>query len=594
MYKRQHRDELKLGLKKDSAFTSFTSDFGDLSLKEIQVKTGVEKLFSHLTSKLNPITKEHDGKLLCATPNLSQFFSPDAYELTKIQKEKQSMLNLINEKRDKDVTSSYFKNRLHLLSMQEAVLRQRVFHPNSIPAEFIGADLSTLKSLYFNYLKDRDEGFKRIHQLSFVKQQIEKEGVEWVFLGNIFPDSLSNNMVLELSRLVQQMRKNKNITKKELVCMESEFSEKKKHLHQHVKQALHLQNLQDALIHQRIRLVQATMFNLLNKDIALIEQQIEDRITDQLQHVIQEKARVQGQIKQIGNEMKRVPETWLKERQLQFSADIYKGMLESLLRLVESKNIEAHLMTVESKALDWACAPLDPEHPKLTLITLLGMLIGIFLSFGACFVWIFCRGVPLTLENLMVRGKKTLGQLSKKSVLIQDNHANLEVLRNISLLLKEQKQYPLVVTLVLGEGEDYSPYLAQLLEREGYNILVVDLDFSKKSRDKPGLIHYLEGEIEQPAQQKKSYGSFISMGGYSLFGDEILKHKRFREFLDRVKKEYDVVLLVLPKSAKESLPKTFFSFSNVMIIRLARECFSDLSAYFLWDNGEEGVVAFLS
>ena len=161
-------------------------------------------------------------------------------------------------------------------------------------------------------------------------------------------------------------------------------------------------------------------------------------------------------------------------------------------------------------------------------------MVGLVLTFGGCFMWSLYRGIPLSLENLMVRGRKTLGKLSKKG---STAGKDLEVLRKLSLLLKKQKDSPLIVTLVLGEGGDFSPYLAELLEKEGRKAIVIDLDFSKKIKQKnlPGLFHYLEGEAKEPTFRSKPYGAFIPMGGHSSFGDEMLKSNRFYEFILKIK-----------------------------------------------------------
>ena len=152
-----------------------------------------------------------------------------------------------------------------------------------------------------------------------------------------------------------------------------------------------------------------------------------------------------------------------------------------------------------------------------------------------------------------------------------------------------------MVTLVLGKGGDYSSHFAQLLEKEGGKTLIIDLDFSKEPKEKnpSGLIHYLRGEIEEPPLEKKPYGAFIPMGGASPFGDELLKSKQFYRFIDEVKHQYDVTLLPLTKRASDSLPQHFFSCSDLMVVKLTEESFTQLLPYFEWDDGK-GAALFLS
>lgn len=587
----KQRDELDLALMGTPTPDKYLEKLDQINLQEMRVKTGVDHFFSGLISGLRHDKKMRDD-LSLSLKEFGQVLSPVAHQLSTLQKEKMRVQRLINEKEHAEMTTSYLKNQYRLISMQENILKQRVYHHSALSEEFAGIDMGSLKKLLSDYLQDRDGILSAIRKLEFVKEQMNREGVEWVSLSAALPDGISKEIALEMGHLTQQMRKKGGFTEKELERMEGNFSLKKTNLIKHMDQTIHLEQLQMGLLNERIRLVQSTMVDLLNKDIALVEEQIKDRIADRLMQLDREKEVVGGQIEQVTSELTHVPEMWLKERQLQFSSEMHRGMLESLVRLVESKNIETNLLTVESKPLDFAYAPLTPKHPKLKLITFLGFLVGLVLTFGGCFMWSLYQGVPLSLENLMVRGRKTLGKLSKSG---STEGKDLEVLRKLSLLLKEQKSSPLIVTLVLGESRDFSPHLAELLEKEGRKALVVDLDFSKKIKQKnlPGLLHYLEGETKEPTFRSKPYGAFIPMGGHTPFGDEMLKSNRFYEFIEKMKEQYDVVILSLPKRAKDSLPKNFFSLSDVMIVRLEEESFNDLLPYFDWDDAS-GKAAFLT
>jgi len=339
---------------------------------------------------------------------------------------------------------------------------------------------------------------------------------------------------------------------------------------------------------QQFANIQTAMLDLLNKEISSTEQQIKARITDRIVQLNQEKFHIQEQIQQVNDELGKIPAMWLRELQLKFNSEMHKSMLKPLVHLVESKNIENNLTIVESTTLDQASASIIPEHPHLILITLLGGSIGMVLAFAACFMRTFFRGLPLTLGNLKVRGKRIIGTFSK-----ENKEKNRELLRNLSFLLREQQEVPLVVTLILGEKEDYSSDFAQLLEKEGKKVLSIDLDFSKREQDEDGdgLLYYLEGNTDQITYKKGSYGDFIPMGGYSSFGYELVKNRRFQDFIQKAKDQYDILLLVVPNKAKSSLPKSLFPCSNIMVIRLVQESFTDLLPYFQWEKGQ---IAFLA
>ena len=591
----KERDELGLALmeKDHHSLTKHMVKLEALDLEEVRINTGVDHFFSHLFKGLNQNKRKRDDMLIAAS-EFGQILSPDAHQLVSIQKEKQRVLTLSQEKEHGELPVAFLNNRLRLLSMQEEVFKQRIFHRTEIADEFAGVDIGTLKKLLLNHLNERDSRLTAISQLKFVKSQMEQESIEWVSLGSFLPDTLSKEIATEIGKIVQETRKKGNFTEKELERKERVVFQKKEDLKKHMDQTAHLEHLKIALVNDQIGRLQTAILDMLNQEISLTEQQIKDRVQDRLFQVSQEREVLQGQVKEIVNEMERVPETWLQERQLQFSFDMNKSMVESLVRLVETKNIESNLATIESQPLDYAYASLTPKHPKLILIGCLGMFLGTFLGMGVSFARAFHQGIPLTLENLMARGKKVLGRFSPTVSKIK-NTEDIEVLRSLSLLLKETEHPSVVVTLVLGEGVDYSASLAELLAKEDKNILLVHLDFSAKKSSKklPGLAAYLEGEVEEPTLHKKPYGALMSMGRETPFGDELLKNQKFQDFIDHMRHDYDVILLALPKKAKDSLPKSFFALSDVMILSLATESFSQLTPYFKWGD-EEGTIGFLS
>lgn len=587
----KERDERGLALMESTPPANFIARLDALNLEELRIKSGVDQFLGQLISGLHQNSYERD-KILVHLGDFSEVLSPDAYQLTKIQKEKKHLVTLLKEKEGIEVTASYLRNQIRLLSIQEEILKQRVFRRSALAEEFLGIDIQTLKKVLLSALQERDSSLDKVRKMEFVKKQMHEEPVEWVSFSAALPDTLSREMALEIGKLTQQMRKKGSFTEKELERMERSALQKKGDLLKHMDQTIHLERLQTDLINKRMRLVQTALLDLINKDIAVLQQQIKDRISERLTHIKKEKELVRGQMDQIAEEMGKIPEMWLKERQLQFSSEMHKGMLESIVRLVESKNIENNLVTIESKPLDFAYSSIIPNHPKLKIITLLGMMVGMVLTFGCFFFRAFYQGIPLSLENLKVRGCKVLGKLSKK---ISLEHFDLEVLRRLSLLLKEKDQAPLVVTLVLGKGEDYSSLLAELLHKEGRKTLLVDLDFSQKreQRNLSGLLPFLEGKIQEPTVISKAYGAYLPLGGTSLFGDELLKSKTFSDFIAKTKLHYDVVLLALPQKAKDSLPKSFFSCSDVMIVKLAEENYEELLPYFQWHD-DKGTVAFVS
>ncbi len=548
--------------------------------EELKVKTGVDSFFSAMSHAL----RQKDQALI-EVGEFGKILSPDASQLKKVQLEKKKLIQLSYKISGTQLSHSYLKNQLRLLSLQEGTLKQRLFHGTTRGEEYQGIDLETARKLLFTYLHGRDNARSKIRELIFAKEQIEKEDAEWVSLSLIFPDPLSQEMVREMGGMKQKLRKERTLTEKEQERLEKQFFQMKDDLGRHIKQSILLAQLECERNEDRIESVQMAILDLLGQEVSLIEKQVEDRIEEKLAHLGKEKFLVKGQLKDIKKEMEGVPDTWLREHRLKFASDMNKGMLEALVHLVESKSIEQNLSILESRPIDYAHASLNPKPPLLKVFGVIGAFLGALAAFAGCFIYYLYRGFPLTLRNMRVRGKNVLGPLTKKD--------DIEVLRRLSLLLKRETS-SIVACLVLGNGDDYAPAAAELLAKEGKRVLVVDLNFKKKVKDRslPGLIHYLEGDTKAPSIHMKHYGDYIPMGGNTSFGDEILRNHKFETFLNKMKKEYEVIFLSLPSGLESSLPKSFFGSADVIALRLEDHPFSALKPYFAWE-GEGRSLAFV-
>ena len=573
----KERDALALALIGQSSYEkNLTAQMRRLDVierEELRVKTGVDSFFSAMSHALR-----QKDQTLVEVGEFGKILSPAACQLKKVQLEKKKLVQLSSERSGTQLSNSYLKNQLRLLSLQEGILKQRLFHGTSREEEYRGIDLETARKLLFTYLNGRDNASSKIRELIFAKEQIEKEDAEWASLSSIFPDPLSQEMVREMGVIKQKLRKERTLTEKEQERLEKQFSRMKDDLGRHIKQSVLLAQLECERNEDRIESVRIAILDLLGQEVSLIEKQIEDRIEEKLAHLEKEKLLVKGQLKDIKKEMEGVPDTWLREHRLKFASDMNKGMLEALVHLVESKSIEQNLSILESGPIDYAQASLNPKPPLLKVFGVIGGFLGALITFACCFIYYLYRGFPLTLRNMRVRGKKVLGPLTKKD--------DIEVLRRFSLLLKKENKSPIVACLVLGNGDDYAPSFAELLAKEGKRVLVMDLNFTKKVKERnlPGLIHYLEGDAKAPSIRVKHYGDYLPMGGNTSFGEEMLRNRKFEMFLNEMKKEYEVILLSLPSRLESSLPKSFFGSADVIALRLEDHPFSALEPYFAWES----------
>lgn len=573
------RDELNLALlqgnTQDQEREKCLKALDVIDRHHLRAKTGVGTFFSKLSQSI-----QNRDRLLLETSNFGKILSPDANQLQKVQKEKKELIQIAKEKKWPEFTENYFQNTLRLLSLQEGVLKQRLSHGIVQGESYRGVDLKTARQLLIEYLQKRDECRSKISQMEFAKGELEKEGAELISLAGAFPDPLCQEMVGEMGRIRQTVRKEKSLTEKEIERLKRKEKEFKNNLSRHTEQILALTHLEEERMEKHIRSVQIALIDLIGQEITLIEKQVEDRIDEELIHLKLEKELISKQLQGVLKEMEDIPDAWLKEHELTFSADMNRGILEALVQLIESKSIESNLMTIESKPIDAAYAPLRAKPPLLRVFGVIGALLGGLITFMFCFAYYLRKGIPLSLQNMGVRGKIVLGKLSKKE--------NIEIFRKFSHVIKEKNSR--IVTLLLGKGKDYSFSLAELLAKEGKKICVIDLDFSKKEKNLSGLLDFLEGKIESPSIIKKEFGDYVPMGGNTPFGNEMIKGERFAAFLKNIKEMYDVVFLAVPQRTERALPKTLFSCAHLIAICLGETSFEALTPYFEWEKQGNSLV----
>lgn len=470
-------------------------------------------------------------------------------------------------------------DEIHILSLQENILRKRLFHTYAIPKELQGIDLPMAKTLYLHYTQELDGAYAKIKQIEFAKTQMNNDKFEYISLVGLLSSPITDEFAKNIGGLVQAMRDEQNLSEKDLGRLQKKIARQKKDLDCHLSQSLILTHLQVEQIEEKIFSTQEVMLDLLNQEIALLEKQMEDSIEMHKKNLDIEKKIIEKQILLLQEELKEIPDRWLRENQLQFAADLSSNIFEGMVRLLETKNIEHNLLQISSRPLDLAYAPLYAKPPRLILFTCIAALIGVFLAFGFYLFKGFAIGFPLSIANLKARGKRVFGKLSTPK-------NEMEILRTLSTTLVENHDSHAVISLLLGKGKDYSSNFAELLAREGKKILMIEADFHQQVNkgDSPGLFHYLNGDVEAPTVKKHTHYHFINMSGQTKYGVELLKSSKLKNYLSKISQSYDFIIITSQASVHSSEAKILFTFSQMMIVTLGYETLEELTPYFVWEK----------
>lgn len=573
----KEKDELNLALSASSIheneIAKHVKQLDTLQQEKLIEKTGINQFFSSLLSP----KRERERILLNSFPDV-----PIEKELISLQDEKKKLEKCSLQA--EGLTKEWYHQHLRLASLKEEVMKKRLISGVSSEKEYQGIDLKTARALLLETIKKRDETELRLGQMNFACQAIDQEGVEYISLIAAFPDSIGQELVREMGELKQKLQSDRNYTEKEVERYEKKLSLRKEDLARHMKQAISLTEVERERLDHRKMKIQRAIVDLLGQEIALIEKQVRDRIDEQLLYLDKEKELILDQLADIKAELRGAPDLWLKERQLQFSADLNQGMLESLVRLVESKNIENDISVLKAKPINFASSSIKARKPLLFIFGGVGGFLGAMIAFALAFMHAIYHGFPLSLKNLRLKGRVTLGKLQGKE--------RGEVLRNVTHFI--EKKGAKVISLVMGKEKEFHSLLATLLCKEGKKVLVIDLDPFQitKQKNLPGLIHYLENKAKEPNIYKREYGDYITMEGWGEFVPELLKQEKFYTLVEKLKKSYDCILIALPMCAKTATPKSLFTVSDQMVIHLEGECLEELIPYLNWESKEKS-LAFL-
>ena len=587
----------------------------EISLEEEKLALGAKQesdfLFSLFPDLFIPLNKMRflRFKEAQAAPIFYPFSKSLAIELREIRKKKSQLKERLEkvsfEKENKTSFSredkrAYLQHRLRLISLQEAILKERLFYPKKRTFTDKAIDLNEARSLYQRYFREKEGLENECEKLKFAKKYLGDADFEYISLMQILPDPISISLVEEMGRLVQTMRNSSDLSTLEIKRLKKLFAFKKIDLKRHIAQKITLNRSQIESLSQKIKALQFTILDLLNREISLLEKQIEDRIKQRQKALKTERFLIENQLQSIEKKLLRIPDLWLKEHQLAFSSHMNMKMLETMAELVESKNIQHRLSQIQSKPIDLPYAQIYPKPPRLKLFALLGGLIGLILGGVLMVAREYIRGFSLTLQNIEMQGWKNLGYFSSSfysHAFKKVSQSNFKVLREISLFISQDQTAQIISLLVPQKKYQYVPFLAELLAKEGKKVLLITFEPSLKKEEKalPNLLTYLRKESQEvPIHTIKGYDETFVLKE-DPFTLEHLKKGHFELFLREMKKNYEVILLTSLAYPHSATGKYFLSLSDRTLITLKGLSNQNLYPYFNWAKREgEEKLAFVS
>lgn len=539
----------------------------NLEDKEDQIeKNSTLPIFMTLRQKLMKLHWKKDKEEKAFNENTSYEYQ----QISLLKKEaEEQLVRAPQEKREA------LSHRIYLLSLREKILEQRLQEEKMLPKELEGIDLEMAKSLHSEYIHEFDEKRLKRRQLELALDHLQKDNCEISSLIGLVEDPIGQEKLRELSELFSEFKSGKYLSDKDRIRLKEHLLRKKDILKDHLEQMTKISSLHLKIAEEKLISLQQVTSDLVNQDIAIIERQMEQLLQEKCESLRIEKKSIQEKLQELQQEMKEIPRKWLIENRLQLQADLNVSMMEGMAQLVESKNIEHHLLQVESKPIDEAYMPLKPKQHPLFLYVVLGGCLGVVIAIGIGVVVRVSRGFPLSLEGLKLYDQSVAGpflqQPSFENVQnIREDH--LEILRKgIAFLLQETS---LVAAIILNGLANYAGALGVLFVLSGKKTLVIELTPSKEE----GLVEYLLGTHDVIIQQRQGV-HVLPLGNDPSYRMEMLNGLKFMELLEELQKVYEVILLVTDKKVTSSEARKLCEFSQKNIVTLDEESFDHLYPY---------------
>ncbi len=509
-----------------------------------------------------------------------------AEELCQLRKEKEEIHNALQREVDEEDLGPLFENKLRMISLREKILQEHMIHPNEEREGFQGMDLTTARTVFYEYSKTLNELEVTIKQLNYLHNEMKKGQFEISALCTVLVDPMSQKMVKEASDLTHQIRDNANVTERDRSRYQGMLDRKKEDLSYHLSHCIELKRLHAELLEGKRLDLQQEISHLLSQEMSILESQMNECLDKHAVHLGKEKAFYEAQIEGITEQIGKLPDKWLYEKEFEASSHLNMNMMKGIVQLVESKNIDHQLSQIESRPLDRAYAMLKP---KSTLALLFAFLVGgtsAVMTFGCFLARELSRGMPLSLESLRFRNRVVAGCLhnfDSKSSLSAITDDSLEVLRKIvsKLLLRRG----IAAGLLQNHSSDYSTQLAELLAKHGMRSLIITMDCHESSLkvDDSDLIDYWDNTVDNPIHKRKHFDT-VSLGKGDRYGVEFLKSEPFLTFLDKMKCKYDYLLLCSQALLTSMEAKEYTAFVEVLVLTVDSETIEELDGYFTWDG----------
>ena len=310
--------------------------------------------------------------------------------------------------------TSYLSNINHFLNVYQRNIEERLAHQQTPLKEFQGINLNMAGDLYVAYNKELITVESQKTQHEFILAQLNEPDFEISSLSALFHDSLSLDMITKASNIILALKDQENRSTKEQDRLNFDLAIQKGFLKTHIQQSIALHLLRENFLKEKIQHLQSLNLSLVQEKISILENEIKEFVSETLDNLKQEQQLIEKNLAELRIEMSAFPQKWATEELINQQMEINKSLVEEISKLIESKNIANNLEKLQSSPVDIAYPPIHPKSPRLLFLTIMGAVLGAFLSFVWVLGWSIIQGIQASTDNLKGIGTQCLWFLLKK------------------------------------------------------------------------------------------------------------------------------------------------------------------------------------
>jgi hypothetical protein len=502
----------------------------------------------------------------------------------------------VSVSQEKQDVIQYLDHYSRLLSVREKMLQESSVYEKNRSSELEGIDLNTARALLVQYNTQLDQVESKLRHFTEYTKEINRPDFEVACLANLLQDSVSQKLIAETSALNLKLKNEKYHSSKESVLWAEEIALNKKILSEHLHQLCKIETLNGLLLKEKMFDLQKISLDCVNRQISVLYEQVLNSIKNYRTGLIEEKKILQNKMNELKKAASGLPDRWRLEKWLAIKTEIVGKIMETVAEIAESKTISSHLYRVASKPLDVAVLPLAPEKPHLFSKSIVAAFVGALVCFLTAFFKQASKGFPLSLDKLKFFRLPVLGTISfscdgpcVENVLGPD----LEVLRKLVAFSSDSK----VIGLITGDGPDYSYALGENISLFSKKSVILRCDFHSKFHieDSPGLLQIWKNEIKEiPLREGKNF-QYITAGGYTPFGTELMQSPNFTTLLEKLKKEYDFVFLFLKGPISSVQSNVVLKHCDKTVVTISKETIEEVTLFTDWaDHNGSGRLTFIT